>query len=222
MDATRPAILWDVDGTLVDSEPLHEAALIRALYNAGLEPPSDFHQHIIGRDALEVHGWCSQHLGLALDLNDWLDLSHQAYLALVAGLKPRSGAVALFKELRDEGYLQATVSNSDRILVNANLDAVGLNTPSLITISRNDVREGKPAPEPCLRAAWLLGLEPQRCLVIEDSTTGAKSGLAAGMRTIFWPESDAVTASDMIAPKGAERVVDLDHLTAAIRESRIQ
>lgn len=216
MDMIRPAILWDVDGTLVDSEPLHEAALIQALYDAGLEPPDDFHQYIIGQDALEVHAWCSQHLGLALDLHDWLDLSHRAYLTVVTKLEPRSGAVALFRQLRDEGYVQATVSNADRILLNANLSAVGLNAPGLITVSRNDVRDGKPAPEPYLRAAWLLGVEPQDCLVIEDSMTGTRSGLAAGMRTIFWPESDAVT------PEGAQRIVDLDHLAAAIRESRIQ
>ncbi|MEM8952056.1 MAG: HAD family phosphatase [Pseudomonadota bacterium] len=228
MDATKPAILWDVDGTLVDSEPLHEAALKQALCDTGLAPPRDLHQHIIGRDALEVHGWCRQQLGLTLDLDDWLDLCHRAYLSSVKSLKPRAGAVALFRALRDDGYRQAIVSNSDRMLVNANLDAVGLNMPGLITVSWNDVRAGKPAPEPYLRAAWLLGVEPEHCLVIEDSLTGAQSGLAAGMRTIFWPESDTTTmggaaaANGAATPEGAKRIVDLDHLAAAIRESRIQ
>lgn len=212
----RPAILWDVDGTLVDSEPLHEAALARTLHDLGVTPPADFHQHIVGRDAREVHAWCRDHLGLELSLQDWLRRKYRTYFAAAADLRPRSGAVDMFLRLRAEGYAQAIVSNSDRLVVDANLDAVGLNDPGLITISRNDVRTGKPGPEPYLRAAWLLRAEPEHCLVIEDSTTGACAGLAAGMRTMFWPESDTLT------PDGAERMVDLDHLAAVIRESRMR
>ena len=128
----RPTILWDTDGTLVDSEPLHEAALVQALHDLDLSPPADLHRQIVGRDAREVHGWCREHLGLDLDL----------------------------------------------------------------------------------RAAWLLGTAPGRCRVVEDSTTGARSGLAAGMLTLFWPQSELVT------PEGAERMVDLAHLTAVKREKR--
>lgn len=210
----RTAILWDVDGTLVDSEPLHEAALVQALHGLGLTPPADFHQHIVGRDAREVHEWCRQHLGLGLDLRDWLQRKYRTYFASAASLKPRSSAVALFHQLREEGYAQAIVSNSDRMVVNANLDAVGLSEPGLVTVSRNDVRDGKPGPEPYLRAAWLLRAKPEHCLVVEDSATGAKAGLAAGMHTMFWPEKDLAT------PEGAERMSDLAHLVTVIREKR--
>lgn len=126
-----------------------------------------------------------------------------------------------FLQLRAEGYAQAIVSNSDRLIVDANLDAVGLDEPGMVTVSRNDVRTGKPAPEPYLRAAWLLQIEPGRCQVVEDSLTGAKAGLAAGMRTLFWPENDAVAAGDAVTPEGAERIVDLAHLAAVIREKRL-
>jgi len=213
MTTAWPAILWDVDGTLVDSEPLHEAALINALKGLGLTPPDDLHQHIVGRDAREVHIWCERHLGLNLDLKDWLRLKYQNYFASAADLKPRDGAVTLFKKLRKDGYAQGIVSNSDRLVVNANLEAVGLGEPGLISISRNDVCSGKPDPEPYQRAAWLLQVDPQDCLVVEDSITGAQAGLAAGMRTLFWPESEMAT------PKGAERVTDCTHLTTLIRES---
>ncbi|MEZ5931806.1 MAG: HAD family phosphatase [Alphaproteobacteria bacterium] len=213
MDGTRPAILWDMDGTLVDSEPLHEAALVSALGTQGLTPPPDFHDHIVGRDAREVHRWCQHHLGLSLPLRDWLRLKYRVYFATVETLKPRSGAVDLFHRLREDGYRQAIVSNSDRMVVSANLDAVGLSDPGLITISRNDVRDGKPGGEPYLRAAWLLGADPKDCLVVEDSTTGAKAGLAAGMRTLFWPQTD------LTAPKGAVAVPSLDRLEAIIMEN---
>lgn len=213
MTVNRPAILWDVDGTLVDSEPLHEAALIQALRDLNLVPSDDFHQHIVGQDAREVHEWCRRHLGLKLGLRDWLQRKYRTYFASASGLKPRSGAVALFHQLREEGYAQAIVSNSDRMVVNANLDAVGLSEPGLVTVSRNDVRTGKPDPEPYLRAAWLLQVDPGHCWVVEDSTTGANAGLAAGMRTLFWPESELTT------PDGAERINDLAHLGAIIRNN---
>lgn len=214
MALKRTAILWDVDGTLVDSEPLHEAALVQALHDLGLTPPADFHRHIVGRDAEDVHRWCCEHLGLTLDLRSWLQMKYRTYLASVASLEPRSGAVELFHQLRADGYAQAIVSNSDRMIVNANLDAVGLNDPGLISVSRNDVRNGKPGPEPYLRAAWLLRAEPEHCLAVEDSVTGAKASLGAGMRTMFWPEQD------MITPEGAERMSDLAHLVTVIREMR--
>ncbi len=214
MAVEQTTILWDVDGTLVDSEPLHEAALVQALHELGITPPDDFHQHIIGRDAREVHQWCRRYLGLDLDLHEWLRRKYRTYLAAAPGLKSRAGAVELFHRLRIEGYAQAIVSNSDRMVVNANLDAVGLSDPGLISVSRNDVRDGKPDPEPYLRAAWLLQAEPAHCLVVEDSVTGASAGIAAGMRTLFWPESNVVL------PVGTEHIADLAHLAAIIRGSR--
>ena len=104
-------------------------------------------------------------------------------------LKPRVGALEIFRDLQRQGVAQAVVSNSDRLIVDANLRAVGMVEPGLKTVSRNDVREGKPDPEPFLRAAWLTGIDPAESFVMEDSFTGATAGLAAGMRTIFWPEA---------------------------------
>lgn len=212
MNRPNRAILWDMDGTLVDSEPLHEAALVNALNEVGLMPPNDFHQHIVGRDAREVHRWCQNHLGLDMPLRDWLHLKYRSYSAAVDGLEPRGGAVDLFDRLHEKGRAQAIVSNSDRLVVSANLVAAGLSDPGLITVSRNDVRDGKPGGEPYLRAAWLLRVDPEDCLVVEDSTTGARAGLAAGMRTLFWPQTD------MAAPEGADAVCSLAELEAIILE----
>lgn len=204
-------ILWDMDGTLIDSEPLHEAALVAALTELGIIAPPEFHGLVVGQDAHEVHRWCTQHLGLTLALEPWLMLKYRSYFASLDRLQPREQAVALFHELRADGAVQAVVSNSDRLVVAANLDAVGLSAPAQITVSRNDVRVGKPDPEPYLRAAWLAGAEAHRCIAVEDSVTGASAGLAAGMRTLFWPQSDLAT------PSGAERITDMAHLAATLR-----
>ncbi|MEM7041951.1 MAG: HAD family phosphatase [Pseudomonadota bacterium] len=212
MAERRRAILWDMDGTLVDSEPLHEASLVSALRQLDLAPPPDFHEHIVGQDAQAVYSWCREHLGLSLPFQEWLRLKYRVYLAAAETLQSRSGAVDLFCQLREKGYPQAVVSNSDRMVVSANLDAARMWDPGLVTISRNDVRNGKPDGEPYLRAAWLLRREPADCLVVEDSITGARAGLAAAMRTAFWPQTE------MAAPEGAEVVSSLAELESLILE----
>jgi HAD superfamily hydrolase (TIGR01509 family) len=125
-------------------------------------------------------------------------------------LKPRPGAIEIYNELRALGVAQAVVSNSDRLVVDANLRMVGLFYPGMKTISRNDVREGKPHAEPFLRAAWLAGVDPADAVAVEDSVTGATAGLAAGMRTIFWPEAP------MAGPPGAIIINSADELRAEL------
>jgi len=177
------AIFWDMDGTLVDSEPLHERALRAALAEVGIAAPRDLHDRVVGMSADAVHAWLRADHGLALDFPDWIRLKYDYYLANVADVRAIPEAVALWAEMERRGLNQAIVSNSDRLIVDANLREVGLASAGLRSVSRNDVRHGKPDPEPYLRAAWLLDLPVEACIVIEDSLTGAKAGVAAGMRT---------------------------------------
>lgn len=207
------AVLWDMDGTLVDSEPLHEAALVAALRHYGLEPPADFHALVIGRDAPAIHAFCVERLGLRASLAEWLRTKYRTYFDSLDRLPMRPGAVELYRELDAAGVTQAIVSNSDRLVVQANLEAAGLTAPTQVTVARNDVREGKPAPECYLRAAWLLGRAPRECVVVEDSPTGATAGVAAGMRTLFWPQGAGV------APAAAEPVDGVETLGRLLHEA---
>jgi HAD superfamily hydrolase (TIGR01509 family) len=195
---TPKAVFWDMDGTLTDSEPLHEAALKAALESAGVAPPPDLHERVLGIAAWPVYEMLRDECGLSLPFDDWIARKYEHYLPLVGGLKPRPGAIEIFRELKALGVAQAVVSNSDRLIVDANLGAVGLVYPGMRTVSRNDVREGKPHAEPFLRAAWLAGVDPADAVAVDDSVTGASAGLAAGMKTIFWPER-----AGMKGPKGA-------------------
>lgn len=204
------AVFWDMDGTLTDSEPLHEAALIAALRSAGVTPPTDLHERVLGVSAWPVYEMLRDEHGLALPFDEWIVHKYEHYLPLVETLTPRPGAIEIFNELRALGVAQAVVSNSDRMIVDANLHAVGLAYPGMKTVSRNDVREGKPHPEPFLRAAWLAGVDPSEAVAIDDSWPGASSGLAAGMKTIFWPEKP------MAGPSSAINLNSADELRAEL------
>lgn len=203
---TPRAIYWDMDGTLLDSEPLHEQALVAALRSAGIEPPPDLHERVIGRAAYPVYEMLRDEFGLSLPFDEWIVRKYEHYLPNVDGIRPRPGAVEIFGEANERGLAQAVVSNSDRLIVEANLRAAGLQYPGMKTVSRNDVRVGKPDAEPYLRAAYLTGVDPADTAVVEDSVLGAMAGVAAGMKTLFWPEKP------MAPPPGAVLVLDADEL----------
>ncbi|RWO60498.1 HAD family phosphatase [Mesorhizobium sp.] len=207
---TPKAVFWDMDGTLVDSEPLHEAALIAALHSVGIAAPANLHERVLGIAAWPVYEMLRDEFSLGLAFDDWIVRKYDHYLPMAETLKPRPGAIEIYNELRALGVAQAVVSNSDRLVVDANLRMVGLFYPGMKTISRNDVREGKPHAEPFLRAAWLAGVDPADAMAVEDSVTGATAGLAAGMRTIFWPEAP------MAGPPGAIVINSADELRAEL------
>ncbi len=194
---TPKAVYWDMDGTLIDSEPLHDEALVSAMRSVGIAPPPDLHERVLGIAAWPVYEMMRDEFGLSLPFDDWIRRKYDHYLVHASRLKPRPGALEIFRDLQRMGVVQAVVSNSDRLIVDANLRAVGIVEPGMKTVSRNDVAEGKPHPEPFLRAAWLTGIDPADTVVMEDSHTGSRAGLAAGMRTIFWPERP------MAGPEGA-------------------
>jgi HAD superfamily hydrolase (TIGR01509 family) len=203
---TPKAVYWDMDGTLVDSEPLHERALIAALRSAGIAPPSDLHERVIGQAAWPVYEMMRDEFGLSIPFEDWISRKYDHYLAHAPSLKGRPGAMEIFRDLKHKRVVQAVVSNSDRLIVDANLHAVGIRIAGMKTVSRNDVRDGKPAPEPFLRAAWLTGIDPAETVVMEDSFTGATAGVAAGMKTIFWPEKPMAGPSGALVANSADEV----------------
>lgn len=183
------ALLWDMDGTLVDSEHIAVEALRLAMIEAGLAVPDNLMERVMGRAADDMYRSFRDELGLTMDSVEWERRKHSHYFAGIVGLGSFAESIAVWRQAEAMGLGQAVVSNSDRAIVDVNLRSVGLARPGLVTISRNDVRQGKPAPEGYLRAAWLLGVEAAEVIVVEDSASGAAAGLAAGMRTVFVPHA---------------------------------
>ncbi|MFO1151710.1 MAG: HAD family phosphatase [Alsobacter sp.] len=206
----RKAVLWDMDGTLVDSEPIAVEALRRAMAEQGIAPPDNLHDLVVGRPADELYTWYARDFGLSLDPVSWERRKHRHHLGALGALRGFAPAIDLFKALEIRGVPQAIVSNSDRIIMDAQLRAVGLARPGLVTVSRNDVRQGKPEPEGYLRAAWLLEVRPGDCLVVEDSPSGAAAGLAARMKTVLVPHAA------LAPPDGVTRLDSMDEIVAMV------
>jgi HAD superfamily hydrolase (TIGR01509 family) len=207
------AVLWDIDGTLVDSEFVHHEALLDALRLWGFQAPGELQQALIGVSMADTYAILTRLFPGFPDDKEFVVAKYRAYIARSSEIHLRRGAAEGFKSVAKRSLAQALVSNSDRIIVEANLRAVDFFEPGLVTVSRNDVRRGKPQPDPYLRAADLLEVAPRQCLVIEDSPTGAEAGLAAGMAVIAWPQRER---RDLKFPADAS-LAHPDDLSEALR-----
>jgi len=179
---TIRAVAWDIDGTLIDSEPLHDAVLVEVceLHGADL---SDLPQnHFRGVHMPDVWKVLRARLPEGVEEAAWLNAIVERYVERASELQPLPGALEVMQMLSDAGIRQVCVSNSNRSVVDANLRALAILDRIDFSISLDDVVAGKPDPEPYLAAATRLGLSPDEMAAVEDSVAGATSARAAGMR----------------------------------------
>ncbi|HKT96623.1 MAG TPA: HAD family phosphatase [Paraburkholderia sp.] len=216
MNAQPPrAVLWDMDGTLALSEPLHMHTLIAALAHHGVQAGDELHPLMFGRTGRDVYRICRERFGIEADFDTWSALRAAHYVAEAPQLEARPGALELWRAAHAAGLRQAIVSNAGRMLLEANLNALGLQSPERVSVSANDVRRGKPDPEAYLRAAYLLDIAPAEAIAIEDSPTGARAALAAGMRVLGWPDAGASEINTSFPP-GTQIVRSAHEIAAAL------
>ena len=179
------AIAWDVDGTLVDSEPLHHAALLAGTRHWGVDLSDLSDQAFRGVHMGDV--WTALRPRLPDDLEQakWLAASETHYIDNRFALAGLPGAIETIEALAARGIPQVCVSNSSRPIVEANLDALGIARHMSFVITIDDVAAGKPDPEPYRMACARLGLPASSVLAVEDSVTGAISAHRAGLTVAF-------------------------------------
>ncbi|MFE3838235.1 HAD family hydrolase [Pseudogemmobacter sonorensis] len=175
------AVAWDIDGTLVDSEPLHHRALLAATaeFGADLSPLPE--TAFVGVHLKDVWQALRSRLPTGADETEFYRRINHHYAAGAGRLVEIPGATAVIRALDALGVRQVCASNSARAVVDANLAMLGVAGIISASVSLDDVGEGKPAPEPYLRAAALAGTDPARTLAVEDSLTGARAARAAGL-----------------------------------------
>lgn len=188
------AVLWDMDGLLVDTEPLWTVAEVELATTFGGTWDEDIKAAIVGTRLDVAVPRVLRHFGVpdtptqVASTSAWL-LGRMVEL-FATSLSPMPGALALLAALHAHGVPQALVSSSYRVLVDAVLEGgVG---PFAVTVAGDEVADGKPHPEPYLTAAAALGVHPARCVVLEDSPSGVASGEAAGCAVVAVPSVPGV------------------------------
>ena len=206
---TISAILWDLDGTLVDSEPAHRAAMDAVLAEFALTVPADFHARMLGVNESGVHAALVKETGTSVSQLEWSCRKWAHYQRHAAAIRSRGDMAQVVEDLAARGIPMAVVSNSTADEVAITLSTTGLDRILTTTVSIADVSRGKPDPEGYLLGARRIGARPAECLVVEDSPVGAAAGLAAGMRVILHPqaavipEASAGVGTHYLPPDGA-------------------
>ena len=179
------AVIFDCDGTLVDSEPLARIAWERSLSPYGYAIDDAEYAGLIGLPYPKVHGFFADRIpGLAAPAPFWEAYSGALFELIDTVLEPFDDALETVRELRALDVAVAVASSSPRARLDRTLARAGLAEAFAVTVAGDEVAHGKPAPDMFLAAAERLGVAPERCAVIEDSAPGVAAGLAAGMRTV--------------------------------------
>jgi HAD superfamily hydrolase (TIGR01509 family) len=199
------AVIFDCDGTLVDSEPLARAAWELALAPYGYAVTEADMAGAVGLPYARVHGYFAERAQLPPADEFWHAYSGELFALIDEQLVVFEDAVGAARELRERGVPLAVASSSPRERLQRTLGHVGLLDAFDVTVAGDEVAHGKPAPDMFLAAAERLGVDPADCIVIEDSPPGIAAAIAAGMATIAVcrvPGTEATLAD-------ADRVVDV-------------
>jgi len=180
------AVLFDMDGVIVDSEPLHVAAFQATLKNYGYSLSDEqYKQHFAGKTDEAGFKQYFDFIGETVDLPVIMDKKATAYLELAADrLVPYPGVIDFIKSLAEQGTPLALVTGSLRAEAEVTLKTFGLTGFFSSIVAAEDISRSKPSPEGYLKGARALRAMPSDCIVIEDAPSGVKAARAAGMRCL--------------------------------------
>jgi HAD superfamily hydrolase (TIGR01509 family) len=183
------AVVFDMDGLLIDSEALVREGGIRAARRMGKDLPISVTARMIGLPLAECIDMLTRHFGPGFDMVQYLTLERTEVLALFKeGVALKAGVVELLDHLDQLGLPRAVATSSSRDAVEAHLGGHKILSRFDAVIAREDVRRHKPNPDPFLAAAAALNVEAEHCLALEDSHNGVRAAHAAGMMTIMVPD----------------------------------
>lgn len=181
------AFIFDCDGTLADTMPLHQKAWISALtqYGAKIDFTWDLFMSRAGKTIELTVSELNAEFGLALDPALVAAAQRAQFDALAVGVKPLDEVVAFARQRAQAGYPVSVASGGDAKTVNRTLHTIGVSDLFPIVVTAEEVAHGKPAPDLFLLAAQRMGVAPADCLVFEDSLLGITAAERAGMGAVL-------------------------------------
>lgn len=180
--------IFDCDGTIADTMPVHYRAWTKTLQEVGGEFPEDLFYQWGGRPSVDIVRGLNEMQGLSLDVDSTVQRKESHYLATVHEVQPIMPVLEIARRMHGIKPL-AIASGGHHELVAASLMAIGIYDMFDAIVCFEDYERGKPFPDPFLIAAKRLSVAPQDCLVFEDSPTGVEAAKAAGMQFVFVPSA---------------------------------
>ncbi len=191
----RPsAVIFDMDGLLLDSEAIMRRCFHEVAHEVGITVAPGSFESLIGLNKVDGAALVAEIVAGRVDAGAFDAEVHARYDAAIAdGVPLKPGVTALLDRLDDLGLPRAVATSTHGVRARRKLDASGLLERVGVVVSGHDVARGKPAPDVFLLAADRLAMPPARCAVFEDSPTGVRGAVAAGMTVVQVP--------DLVAPE---------------------
>ncbi len=187
-------IIFDMDGVLINTEPLHYQVWKKTFHDRGLEIEYDCYKGCIGSTVGYLLDLIRDNYGVDFHGDERLidqQRKNKAVMIRGTGVPKISGVPEMLDRVHQGGFLMAVASSSPQIYINEAMDELGVTKYFTALCSGENVEHPKPAPDVFLKAARELGLAPEECLVVEDSTNGCKAARAAGMVCVGYRNPDS-------------------------------
>ena len=177
--------IFDCDGTLVDTMPLHYRAWNKAMQQAGLkgELSEELFYSLGGMPTRKVAQTFGKHYGITLDVDRVFHNKEEMFLEMQTEMKIIKPVVDFARKMHGRAPM-SVASGGPKPVVKKTLQLMGIDGLFPVVVTPEDVTDGKPSPEMFLLAAKLMGVSPQQCLVFEDATPGFDAAKAAGMQYV--------------------------------------
>lgn len=206
----RPALIFDMDGTLIDSETIFQNIAIQAFAELDTTLNSNTYSKWKGLPTQKIESAIFEEFGTDFPVkkfkerfsSKWQDYICEHGISLMAGIKE------LFDELVPAKIRISVATSTPQDKAIYSLKLAGLDIPSHLIVGGDMIKNGKPSPDIFIKAANRMQCNPHQCIVVEDSIIGIIGGKAAGMTTIFVPNSENLGASrkwDHLASSPDER-----------------
>lgn len=183
------AVIFDMDGVLLDTEPLYKKAMYQACADLGFEMTDELHSSTIGAPGDIGNKMTMDYFGEKFPIDLYNEYTRKTMVALTADEVPvKPGVRELLFELNTRDIPTAVATSTGSPTAPDRLKRAGLYDLFQTVVTRNDVTNGKPHPEPYLTAAARINIDPTTCIALEDSHNGIRSAHGAGMMAIMVPD----------------------------------